>query len=374
LDARHQHALLAVASGKALDIVLQAAAAVGLDVGLMEPTAVALCRLLGAAGEDADGPVLIIDSSDAGLKLEISYRGQLLLDCRPTGGSTVDEMDEILPQNLARLHRYCDRYYRYVQGPLSRVFLCGSLEPAASAISLMRRQTQLTVQVLDPATVDSRWEFVETDPGSEYCAALGTCLRLAAPNPLAAGPNLIEQLNAEAPRPLFAESCRVFWPVAVAAMIALGLFGATWYERSQCDRLGQDQQVIEASAGELWKLRREMTEADTKAAHLRTIAKEATVPPWEEILTIVARCMPEDVWLEKIAADSQGKVALTGNSYREATIYEFGTHLESSPGWSYVTVEGTWPASTRLGRMTKFDIQCKFDDPVNDSEELDRSD
>ncbi len=372
LDARHQHALLAVASSKTLETLLQVAAAVGLQVSLVEPTLVALCRLLGVAGMDADGPTLIIDSSDGGVKLGLSYRGQLLLDYRPIGESTIDKLDEILSQNLVRLHRYCDRYYRYAQGLLTRAFLCGSSEPVASAVSLME-QEQLTMQVLDPTTVDSGWEFVETDPGSQYCAALGTCLRSAAPNQSTAGPNLIEQLHAELPRPLFTDSCRVLWPVAVAAMIAIGLFGAAWHERSQCRRLSQDIQAIEASTAELWQLRREMTEVETKAAHLRAIAIEATVPPWQELLAIVARCMPEDVWLERMVADSQGKVALTGNSYREATIYQFGSYLESSPGWSHVTVEGTWPASSQLGRMTKFDIQCKFDDPANDNEELDGS-
>lgn len=374
LDARHQHALLAVASGKTLNTVLQVAAAAGLEVSLVEPSLVALCRLLGATGEDADGPALIIDSSDNGIKLGISWRGRLLLDYRPAGGSTVDEVGDIFDQNLARLQRYCGKNYRYVGGSLTQVFLCGSREPAASAISLMREQKQLTVQVLDPTKVDPRWEFVETAPGSEYCAALGTCLRSAAPNQSTAGPNLIERLQAEAPRSLFADSCRTCWPLAVAAMIVIGLFGATCYQRSHCHRLAQNLHVIEASAAELWKLRREMTEAETKAAHLLAIAEEGTVPAWGEVLAIVARCMPDDVWLEKIAADSQGTVAMTGNSYGESTVYQFGNYLESSPGWSSVTVEGTWPASTRLGRTTKFEIQCKFDDRVNDSEELDRSD
>ncbi|NQU20726.1 MAG: PilN domain-containing protein [Candidatus Nealsonbacteria bacterium] len=374
LDARHQHALLAVANSKTLDVVLQVAAAVGLSVSLVEPALVALCRLLGAAGEDTDGPTLIIDSSESGLKLGISYRGQLLLGYRPAGRSTVDDVDDIFLHSLVRLYRYCDRYYGYSQGPLTRVFVCGFGEPVASAISLMQQQKQLTVHVLDPTTVDSQWEFVETDPGSQCCAALGTCLRSATPNELTAGPNLIERLRAERSRPLFTESCRTFWPVAVAAMIALGLFVAARQERSQCHRLGQNLQVIEASSEELWKLRREITEAETKTTHLRTIAKEATVPPWGEVLAFVARCMPNDLWLDKIVADCDGKVALTGNSYREATIYEFGSYLESSPGWSYVTVEGTWPASTQLGRTTKFDIQCKFDDPANGSEELNRND
>ncbi len=374
LDARHQHALLAVAGGKTLEIVLQTAAAVGLKVGFVEPALVALCRLLGASGEDAEAPALLIDSSDDAIKLGISYGGQLLLDYRPAGGSTIDELDDILLQNVARLHRHCDRYYHHAQGTLTRGFLCGSREPVASAVELLRQQKQLTVEVLDPAKVDSRWEFVERNPGSEYCAALGSCLRAAAPNPSGVGPNLIERLYAEAPRPLLADSCRTFWPVAVVLMIALGLFVATWYERSRGNRLSRALEAVEASAAELRKLRREMSEVEAKAAHLRAIAKEAAIPAWGQILADVARCMPEDVWLEKVAADSQGEVSLTGNSYGEATIYQFGNYLKSSPGVSYVTVEGTWPASTRLGRTTKFDFQCKFDDPANGSEGLDGGD
>ncbi len=369
LDARHRHAVLAVANSKTLANVLQAAAAVGLEVSLVEPSLIALCRLLGATEVDADGPALIVDSSDKGVKLGICCRGQLLLDYRPPGKFIVADVGEIIQQNLARLQRYCDHNYHYAGGALTRAILCGSRESAASASSLMREQKQLAVQVLDPTKVDSRWEFVEAEPGSEYCAALGTCLRSVAPDQSVAGPNLIERLHAEAPRSILTDSCRAFWPVAVAAMIGLALFGAAWHERSQCHRLEKNIEVVEVAAAELQTLRGEMTIAETKAAHLRAIAEESAVPPWGDVLGILARCMPEDLWLERIMADSQGKVALTGNSYAEATIYQFGSYLESSPQWSYVTVEGTWPASTRLGRTTKFDIQCEFKGQVNGGKE-----
>ncbi len=71
--------------------------------------------------------------------------------------------------------------------------------------------------------------------------------------------------------------------------------------------------------------------------------------------------MPQEVWLERITADLQGKVTLDGNSLSQAMVYEFGKHLKESPGWSYVTVEGTWDANASMGRTTKFAIECEID-------------
>ena len=71
--------------------------------------------------------------------------------------------------------------------------------------------------------------------------------------------------------------------------------------------------------------------------------------------------LPQDLWLEKITVDRSGQVALGGSSLREGTIYNFVGNLEPAPGWSQAAIEGTSPASTKFGPMTRFDIQCKFD-------------
>ena len=361
LDARHQHAVLAVANSKTLDAVLRTAADAGLEVKLVEPSLVALCRLLGHTGRDTDEPVLIIDVSESGAEVGISHRGQLLLDYRPGGRSAPDEVADVVMRHLGRLRRYCDRYYGYAQGRLSQVFICGATAPVDSAVAKFTEHGELSVEVLTPTSVDPRWQFVEADANSMLCAALGTCLQSCSAAESPRGPNLAERVGAEQSRPLLLEACRSFWPVVAAAVVAFGIFLANWHEQTECSRIAGELERLDSVAVELWRLRFEIAEADTKIELLESLGESDDGMSWKTMLSTLAKCMPQDLWLDKVTADRNGQVALGGSSLREGTIYDFVSNLEPAPGWSQAAIEGTWPASAKLGPMTRFDIQCKFD-------------
>lgn len=372
LDARHQHALLSIANGNVLEAVLQVAANVGMEVELVEHSLVSLCRLVGYARRDVEGPALVIGLSERGVELGISHRGCLLLDYRPGGRAAQDEVADIVMRHLARLRRYCDRYYRYARGEIKQVFLCGPPELTESAVSQFDGQGQLTVRAFEPASVDATWQFTGDGPTPRFCAALGTALRTIAPDQTRPGPNLMGRTRRKRSRPLWREVARTFWPVLAALLVAVAVFAAGRYERSRCGRLASDLDRFESSAAELWELRCETAAIDAKTSCLQAIADGVSGQAWETMISRVARCMPEDLWLDKMTADHEGKVRLTGNSYREAAIYEFVDHLGPSPGWSHVAVEGIWPASTRVGQTTKFDVQCKFGVRNDDSGERSR--
>ena len=361
LDARHQHAVLAIANSNTLDTVLKVAANSGLAVSLVEPSLVALCRLLGSTGRDTDEPVLIIGVSESGAEVGISHGGQLLLDFQSGGRSTPDEVADVVVRHLGRLRRFCDRYYGYAQGRLSKVFICGATEPVDSAVAKFAEHGELSVEVLTPTSVDPRWQFVEADTNPVLCAALGTCLQSCSATKSPPGPNLAERVVGDQSRPILLEVCRSLWPVAAAAVVAFGIFLANWHEQAECSRVARELQRIDSKAVELWRLRCEMAEADTKIELLEALAESNGRASWQTVLSTLAKCMPQDLWLDTVTIDQSGQVALAGSSFREGTIYDFVANLEPAPGWSRPAVEGIWPASNNLGPTTRFDIQCKFD-------------
>ena len=371
LDARHQHAVLAIANSNTLDTVLKAVSDAGLEVDLVEPSLVALCRLLGGTGRDTDEPVLIIGISESGVEVGISHRGQLLLHYRPAGHSAPDEVADVVIRHLARLRRYCDRYYGYAQGRLSQVFICGTTEPVDSAVAKFNSHGELSVEVLTPDSIDPRWHFVSQDAKPVLSAALGTCLQSAATDQLPPGPDLSRQVAREQSRPILLETCRSLWPVAVAAVVGFGLFLANWHEQVECARVAREIERIDSAAVELWQLRCEIAEADTKIELLEALGDADDGMSWNTMLATLARCMPRDLWLDRVTVEKDNQVTLAGNSYREGTIYDFVNNLEPAPGWSQAAIEGTWPAATKSGRMTKFDIQCKFAAEPNSNERAD---
>ncbi len=360
LDARHQHAVLTIANSNTLDTVLKAASDAGLDVGLVEPSLVALCRLLACTRRDTDEPVLIIGISENGVEVGISHRGQLLLHYRPAGHSAPDEVADAVIRHLPRLRRYCDRYYGYAQGHLSQVFICGTREPVYSAVAKFNAHGELSVEILTPDSIDPRWQFVAQEANPVLSAALGTCLQSASTDESPPGPDLAEQVTKEESRPILLEVCRSLWPVAAAALVGFAIFLANWHEQTQCSRVARNLEEIDSLAVELWQLRCEMAEADAKIDLLEALGDADDGMTWNTMLWTLARCMPRDLWLDRVTVDKNHQVTLAGNSYREATIYDFVSNLEPAPGWSQAAIEGTWPAATKAGRMTKFDLQCKF--------------
>jgi len=295
------------------------------------------------------------------MELGISYRGQLLLGYRTGEGETATDFGDIVARQLARLNRYCENYYRYTQGPITQVFVCGPGALLDHTMAPLKQQKHLTVRAIDPASINSQWTFVDSSPDPECCVALGTCLPCVTSETSVAGPNLANHSRADVSSSSLGLLFRRFWPAAAAAMLALALFSATWYERSRCRDLNRRIEGLETSVAELRRLRREVVVTRKKAADLRTIASETLIPPWADILDAVGHCMPEEVWLAKIATTPKGAVLLTGSSYREALIHEFGDYLEASPVWASAMVEGTRPAKMQSGFATRFDIQCELD-------------
>ena len=78
LDARNQHALCVVANRKNLELIVQTATKAGVQVELVEPSLVALCRCLGRKGCDTKRPVLILDLGDQASAIGISHQGNLI--------------------------------------------------------------------------------------------------------------------------------------------------------------------------------------------------------------------------------------------------------------------------------------------------------
>lgn len=361
LDARHQHALLTVANAKTLDAILQSVAGAGMEVDLIEPSLVAQCRLLGETGWDAEEPVLIINLGESGVELGISHRGRLLLDYRPGGHTGRQQVAEVVLRHLARLQRYCDRNYRYAQGQIRRVVLVGSSQAVESARAGFRHSDRVVVEVFDPANAGRQWQLDRDGPHAEISAALGTCLVWWAPHRFSPGPNLLEHARAKRQPSLLAALCRTLWPAAAAAVLAIAISAANWHEQLQVDRLVGQLETVESSVAQLWKLRRQIDRTDAETACLQTLAEDTADPSCERMLSRVAQCMSDDVWLERLTVDAGGKVTMAGNAYREDSIFQLARWLEPCPGFGQVAVQSTRPAVTGRGRVTKFELECEFD-------------
>src|SRR6185295_3241531 len=157
LDARHQHALLAVANQRTLDHLMQIAAAVNLQIESIEPSLIALSRAQAHLKSVCQEACLIVQLDEDVAELGICHRGRLLLDYRPGGHTNAENVAGVVAQHLSRLQRYLQRYHSYLDAPLRHVYLAGDNEAVTRAREKFDQLANFEVHVLQPAELDMPW-------------------------------------------------------------------------------------------------------------------------------------------------------------------------------------------------------------------------
>jgi hypothetical protein len=373
LDARHQHALLAVANQRTLDHLMQIAEAVNLQIESIEPSLIALSRAqphLRNACQDAS---LIIQLDEDVAELGICHHGRLLLDYRPGGHTNAENVAGVVAQHLSRLQRYIERYHSYLEAPLRHVYLAGDAAAVACARVKFGELSDFDVHVLEPADLDMPWNHAAEIPGTDLAAALGTAMVLYSESTEQQGPNLIESalaLHREPMRPIL---MRALIPFAAVLLVAAGLLVVQlrqWHEtaafRAEFDDLGP----VCARATEL---RLKLGSAEQKLHQLQALDKQLPQTNWQQIFSHISQSMPEDVWLDRLTF-RDGMSSLTGASYTDEGVYSFVTYLKQVPDIRDVNLDATGVGQSVNGATTNFTLQLTLANDAGRSEKEARHD
>lgn len=367
IDARHQRALLAVANDRVLHSIGDALTRAGLHAISIEPALVSLCRLIGQLGTDTQHPTLIVRGDERGVEVGISYGGQLLLDYRPAARHAKEQAGEIIGSHIHRLQRYCDRYVRVDGGKLTSVYVSG--EP--SLIGIVEKglsETELAVKPLVPQEINTNWKLSAPASAPEFAAAMGAALLGMAGATSQLRVNLIDRKHAHARTALLPALIRTLWPAAAVLMVSMAGVGVVQFERFRLQRLEQELAALEPQQSEARLLRLRAMNDKQEIVHIERIRKGIRSPPWNELASKISRCLPEDVWLDDIKVDQQGRLQLVGASFTEDGVFEFVRWLEKMPHLHRVALSGTRPTRLDVGPATQFDVRCDFSD-ASDSKE-----
>jgi Tfp pilus assembly protein PilN len=373
LDARHRHALVAVSSRRVLDGVAEAAAAAGLSVATIEPSLVAVSRCLGHMGLDHEQPALIVNLSENGADLGISYQGQVLLDYRPGGIVAAGDVSKIILDHLARLQRYCQRRANLPDHTIQQVFLCGPVADVMTVRFGLEHDGRLIVRELEPTQVEPAWKFADF-PTSELCAAAGGCLREIVPQPKRIAPNLARRVRVTQRGALLPALLRAAWPIAAGIAVALATLGLVVFEQLRVDQQEAELLRLGGERSKATQLHTRMEGAQAKLRHLRSVEGALPVRPWHELLETIGHCMPEDIWLENVASQGEMRITVAGASYSDEGIYEFVRWLKQAPGFRDVALEQAQPTSTAGGPAIRFDLNCDLSPRQTGKTQEDRDD
>lgn len=374
LDARHQHALLTVTSQKTLDLLMTVANAVGIQIVSIEPSLIALSRAQANLRDGCRDACLLIQLNEATAELGVCHRGRLLLDYRPGGNTSAENIADVVAQHSSRLTRYLSRYHSYLDTPLRHIYLTG--EPTAVEIARQRiaRLPQLHVQVLDPGELIVEWQHAGAAPGTDMAAALGTALSLVPGTAESLGPNLIEGTLAQLRVPLRPILIRSLAPIAAMLLVAATLLAMHVWDRGKATALQAELNELSPILGRASELRHQLTAAEAKLVQLRHLQEHLPQCDWQRLLTRVGQSMPEDVWLDRLSVRDGQIATLGGASYTDSGVYDFVSYLKAVPDVADVALEGTGVSQSPTGPTTTFNLKATLAEFAVREESEDRND
>jgi hypothetical protein len=360
LDARHQHALLAVANQRTLDLLMQIAETLNLQIESIEPSLLALSRAQAHLRNACQDASLVIQLDENVAELGICHAGRLLLDYRPGGHTNADNVADVVALHLSRLQRYLQRYHSYLDAPLKNVYLAGDVEAVARAAKKFEALGGFDIQVLEPRDLDMPWEHVDAVPGTDLAATLGTAMASYSHATAKQGPNLIESVLALQRAPLKPILIRCLMPVAAVLLIAavLGLVRVSQWR--QTNHLQAELDALAPACARATELRLQLTAAGAKLHQLNALSSQLPKADWRLVLSRISQSMPEDVWLDRLSVQDGHSATLNGASYTDNGVYDFVGYLKQVPGVADIALDGTGAGQSPTGPTTNFQLKLSL--------------
>lgn len=358
IDGRHQHALLSVVNARTLDIILDIATAVGMQLELVEPSLVSLARLQ-QLKTDANGPALLFNAG-RGNEVGIVENGYLYLDYRPPQHDDETEIAKIVGRHLHRLQRYYDRYIRLGKGKISSGYLCGFPERAAALQTAFRQEAELELEMLHTIAAEIPAEM-KSQPESQQCAALGLLARklLSPSENEEENLNLIRHLQLAKRQAVWPRMLAACWPIAGVLLLSLGLEGINAYQRYRANQYEVLSVQAEATKKQLDLIDSDLIRQKNKLKYLENIQKQVSRTSWSEFATHIGQCLPNDAWLDALSVDKAGKVSISGGSFSQDGVFEFVKWLNELPDVTQVSLTGTESKRVTAGPATGFEVSCE---------------
>jgi Tfp pilus assembly protein PilN len=357
LDARHQHALLAVANQRTLDLLLQITESLGMHLESIEPSLLALGRAQAQLREASKDACLIIQLDEDAAELGICHEGRLLLDYRPGGKTNAENVANVVSLHMSRLQRYIERYHSYLAAPLRHVYLAGNAEAVEVARVKFAKLQEFQVHVLEPAGFDIDWQHAAEAPGTELSATLGTALALYSDASERQGPNLIESALAQQRAPMRPILIRSAIPFAAVLLVAATLLVLHMTQSYEIGGLRTELEELAPVTARATELRLKLVASDARLVQLTALDKQLPQPDWQRVLNHISQSMPDDVWLDRLSFHDGQSAALTGASYTDGGVYDFVGYLKQVPEIAQIALEGTGVGQSPTGPTTNFNLQ-----------------
>lgn len=361
IDAKRKRAWMTVAHRDVVEAVANAVSNAGMRLVRIEHSLVALSKAIGEQGLDRRAPILIVRQHTGRTEIAVSYRGELLLDYRPssmdveTNDATIDDD---LPLHIVAKQVKCIRRFLQPQTPrdaedLDAVYFLGTLNPSDDARRLLYSEYGLMVRHLSHSDL-----LPDVTAGSEdncgYDPLAATWIARDKPSLERASTDLMDSLRSNDSTSAKA-MIATFWPVAAAIFFLVGLQGWAFVEQSRVVSAQASIDQMNPARLEFARTQNELSKIREFESNKELLLSKMPSPDWHNLLKFLGRALPEGAWLNDIKLDANANIKIVGGSFDEDAIYEYVQLLQNSGLFDYVTLEGT--SATRFASGPAFEYE-----------------
>lgn len=360
-NQRSEYAVTGVANRMVLEHIRATLRQQNLTPVSLEPTMVAVSRLL-TAERVGESPVLLADGSGSQWDVGITHEGNLLLDYRPSATRQSDRFGDVLLGHLARLNRFCERHRQLDASTLENLYLLGPVEKVNGAQKIIERSDAgirvhtLSVQQFVEETLDESigndpcWmgAFVALKTASTHTKEMKTA-------------NLLSSMRDIRKRSLRYHMACTLGVAATAASLLFMLQSRVEVQRNQIEEFGLWQVSAGDESLKLETIIAESADQESLVTALRGIEAEllhASVAP--RLVQQLPKVLPDSVCLRRLKLASSGELNVVGTTLNDQVIYDVTRAIKSLPDIDDASLIGSDPINNGSIDQTEFEIAAEL--------------
>ena len=330
--------LISVFNCQVLQVILEAFGRMNLSVKEVNSSAVLMAGLVNNISGEAAGGLVIRLLGDR-VDLLLVDQGFLLLDVRPVQRLGVEDLGKFVAERKALLDRFYGSHSLTARRTLDVVYVCGEAENPTVRKQIL--DLGLSVQSLSHEVEANGWRFAADANFVSCTAPIGALCGHLPQTEASIGPDLLSVLSNTETESLKNRLAQTLWPFVAAALLCMMLHTMSNAERNVGRNFDSAVATYEKTQEAIEDLEYRINDLTEESDHLARISEQVREASWDELVRLVAACMPLDSSLVGWVVNNDRTLQLRGRCSKEESVYQFVEYVSRLPQIKRAALAGT---------------------------------
>lgn len=352
----NDRALVSAFNRQALQIMLEAAASLGLPVRSAKASPVLMAGLIDKLPSSSGG--LLLRIQDERIDLLVVDQGWLLLDVRPAQNLGSNEIIGFISERKALLERFFSRHSLSDRRNLDCIFVSGEAEDLWLRRELM--DLGFSVHALSDELAGSSFPISDDSDYSACVGALGAHFGTLKQTEEIVCPDLQTVLQNTETQSLKARVVQTFWPLVAAALLCMMFHSLANRERKVAANLHMAVTEYNEVDDAIALLEEQIEELSEESTELTSIEAQTLEPSWNKLVASIASCLSADGSLTSCVVGNDRTVQMRGQCLEEDRAYQFVEYLNRLPSIKKAALASTKNAGGNDQGYVEFNVVAEM--------------